>query len=167
MFFFKKPYIVTLLLLLSFPAYAFDAVKHLTIGAQRKLHNAPFSGNQEWQTIQDANNGFGLVVAEVDYHKGTGSTITNVIMQCFGNISFFGGGLIDHALQTCVMASGTCTSFDTIWTKSVSSISVGSASRWVWRIDAQGYDNIRCIMIPSGGVSPNDLISIHTKITAF
>lgn len=156
-----------ILLIAPVSAYSSTALKNLTIGAQRKLHNASFAGLVSWQTTPDANIGFGLVVVEIDYFRATGSTVTSVLMQCSANISFFGGGEIDHFLQTCVMSSGNCSSVNSFWSKPVSIYPTNFTVRWVWRLNVQGYDNIKCEMLPFGGFSGNDTISVHTKITAF
>lgn len=148
--------------LFAFAANAYDVVRHMTLPVQLKLNNAPLVISPEFKTLQDANSGFGLIIVEIDYTRQGGSAVTSINMTCFGNISRPGSNpVIDDFLQTCTTNAGICTSFDSIWQKAVN-----ISKKWVWRIDAQGYDNVRCVLSTTGAAG-TDTVTVHSKITSF
>lgn len=85
------------------------------------------------------------------------TSITSFQMQCFGN---YRKGSDDFKLQSCSTASGVCTSDDATWTKA----SPGT-SNWLWRVDIEGLQSIKCTMSVAGGTGASaDLLTANLRL---
>jgi hypothetical protein len=157
----KRVLLVATLLFLASTASAYESIKYLFTGAATKLSAVALTASaatRTWGYSSSANDGFGLIFAQVTYTRGGGSSVTAISMSCVGDID---GGTTDATFQSCSTVSGLCTSTDQTWTKTVS-----ATGSWIWRVDAQGASNVRCV-VGSTGTPNGDTITVKTKITAF
>lgn len=156
----KRFFLVTTLLFWASTASAYESIKYLFTGPTTKLSAVALTASaatRTWGYSSSANDGLGLIFAQVTYTRGGGSAVTAVSMSCVGDID----GSTDAAFQSCATTSGLCTSTDQTWTKAVS-----ATGSWIWRVDAQGASNVRCV-VGSTGTPNGDTFTVKTKITAF
>ena len=69
-------------------------------------------------------------------------------------------GTTVYDLQVCETASGVCTTFDASW----SIDPAGTATdRFIWRVDFEGIEDIKCTFTPTGGATTVDTISVFVS----
>lgn len=112
------------------------------------LATATLDASSTTVTIGTADlSGFGILTL---YFKLTWNAASAISMTCTASPD---GGTTDYKLQTCDIASGACTSYNSSWSKSVS-----ASTNWAWRIDTLGFPEIECVITDTGGGASDTLV---------
>jgi hypothetical protein len=148
-----------LALLLPSAAFAAGVVKHAQSGVVTLLTLADCADDPEDRRFTFNNfGGFALTGVQVNYTDDATTATTAITMTCDVSLD---SGLTWAALQDCSVSSGTCTSSDATWSKTVSSAS----KNFFWRIDALSAPRLRCTLACTGG-DANDTLSAWAVLSA-
>lgn len=93
-----------------------------------------------------------LAVVGIDLTWNAAATVT---LTCTSSDD---GGTTDYSIQDCTMGSGTCTSADLSWSKTVT-----ASKKWQWRIDTLGFVRLECVVLCSG--AGTDTVTIKSYQT--
>jgi hypothetical protein len=80
------------------------------------------------------------------------NSVTAITMSCTGSED---QNTTDFTLQSCVVASGACTSSNASWVKDPSGM---TTKNWVWRVDIEGVPDIECTFTDTGGDASDSII---------
>jgi hypothetical protein len=85
------------------------------------------------------------------------ASVTNLTMKCQGSRD---DGATLYDMQVCEVASGVCTTFDASWSTDPAAT---ATDRWIWRVDFEGVEDIKCTFTPTGGAATVDTLSVFVS----
>jgi hypothetical protein len=97
---------------------------------------------------------WGLLVVYA-YLTDANDSVTALTMTCYARK---GGN--DYTLQSIAVAAGVGTSTDASWVKDASGSTAADTKLWVWRVDIEGYEDVKCTFTDTGGNSSDSISAI-------
>lgn len=86
------------------------------------------------------------------------TSITDITMKCQGSHD---DGTTLYDLQICETASGKCTTFDSTWSIDPAGT---TTDRFIWRVDFEGIEDVKCTFTPTGAEDEVDLIKVTVDV---
>lgn len=103
--------------------------------------------------ISNQGKGYGVLVL---YFKLTRVAATNVSMTCTASDD---AHVTAFDLQTCTVTAGACTSDDASWSKDVT-----GNKNWPWRVEIEGFQDIRCVVTDTAG-GASDFLTVTGRLS--
>ena len=156
----KKLFAFVLVALLAAPIHASVGPKNAYAPSVRQINATTIAGAETPSfDIQNAHNSgvWGVLVVYVSV-VDTGDGVTALNMTCTASDD---NNTTAYTLADCDVSSGVCTTYMASWTFNPRGVT--SPKRWVWRVDIEGLEDIKCTFSDTGG-GAGDTLTVYTAL---